>query len=430
MNCFNKILIFLGLKQKNHTIRVREKIKRGLSINIDRNIIKEPVLNKISQPRNITRGLYKNYNNNKLSPKVKHNQFQDEVKINIYEMEEIIPNYWSCFKNLVNKWWYSTLILGILITQPIYNFVHFELNILPSLLLQISISIQYILLINYFSYSHYEKYVKNDKISYLILFLSIISVVYNSINLFIFENDVEISNFKNQSLFCKIFMYVTFPFIWFFSKMILFLHTSVFTSVLCEHTQELKHYSEEITTDQLFEEGNLNIFKISNSLTKIRHTLELSVQLFSNLFSFSTIMFALSWSTLFYFINHDIKYNIPWESLIIYTINHCIFIFNISNFSNSKKNLLKYIKGPTFLFKHFSRYTYEEINKKFKDINMIMINLQEENSASIEWISLYLVLNEKWLEFSVLGISFENFDFFKKVIAVVIFGFSFWNFVQ
>ena len=205
-------------------------------------------------------------------------------------MEEIIPNYWSYFKNLVKKWWYSTLILGILITQPIYNFVHYELNILPSLLLQISISIQYILLINYFSHSHYEKYVKNDKISYLIIFLSIISVIYNSINLFIFENNVEISNFKNQSLFCKIFMYVTFPFIWFFSKMVLFLHTSVFTSVLCEHTQELKHYSDEITTDQLFEEGNLNIFKISNSLTKIRHTLELSVQLFSNLFSYYRIV--------------------------------------------------------------------------------------------------------------------------------------------
>ena len=429
MNCFNKILFFLGLKQKNNTVRVREKIKRGLSINLDRNIIKEPVLNKISQPRNITRGLYKNYNNNKLSPKVVH-QFADEVKINIFEMEDITLNYWSYLKTIFNKWWYSGIILGVLITQPIYNLINFELNILPSLLLQISISIQYILLINYFSHAHYEKYVKNDKISYLILFLSSTSVIYNSINLFVFENNVEISNFQNQTLFCKIFMYVTFPFIWFLSKMILFLHTSVFTSVLCEHTQELKHYSDEITTDQLFEEGNLNIFKISNSLTKIRHTLEISVELFSDLFSSSTIMFALSWSTLFYFINHNIQYNIPWESLIIYTINHCIFIFNISNFSISKKNLLRYIKGPSFLFKHFSRYTYEEINKKFKDINMIMINLQEENSASIEWISLYLVLNEKWLEFSVLGISFENFDFFKKIIAIVIFVFSFWNFVQ
>ena len=59
-----------------------------------------------------------------------------------------------------------------------------------------------------------------------------------------------------------------------------------------------------------------------------------------------------------------------------------------------------------------------------------MVNLQEENSASIEWVSLYLVLNEKWIEFSVLGISFENFDFFKQTIAAVIFGFSVWNFVQ
>ena len=91
---------------------------------------------------------------------------------------------------------------------------------------------------------------------------------------------------------------------------------------------------------------------------------------------------------------------------------------------------MSYIKGPKFLFKHFSRYTYEQIQKKFEDINMIMINLQEENSASIEWISLYLVLNEKWLEFSVLGISFENFEVFKKTIAAVILIFSVWNFFQ
>ena len=68
--------------------------------------------------------------------------------------------------------------------------------------------------------------------------------------------------------------------------------------------------------------------------------------------------------------------------------------------------------------------------KKFEDINMIMLNLQEENSASIEWISLYLVLNEKWLEFSVLGISFENFNIFKQIIATGLFIFSIWNFVQ
>ena len=37
---------FFRLKQKNNTIRVREKIGKGLSINIDRNIIKEPTLNK------------------------------------------------------------------------------------------------------------------------------------------------------------------------------------------------------------------------------------------------------------------------------------------------------------------------------------------------------------------------------------------------
>ena len=431
MNCFTKILVFLGLKQKNTGIQVRKKLKRGLSLNIDRNRIKDPELNRLSQPRSITRGLYTNRNSKNLSPKLRHYvNNDDEVRINITEMEETEENTLTCFKNLFEKWWYSLSITGLLMVQPIYNIVHFEIDVLPSLFLQTSILIQYILLISYFTNIHYDKYVKNDKISYWIIGLSLTSVIYNSIGLFLLEDNVEMSNFDNQSIFCKIFMYVTLPLIWLYSKMILFVHTFVFSSVLCDHTQELKHYSEEVTTDQLFEEGNLNIFKISESLTKIRYNMEQSVDFFSSLFSCSTIMFALSWSTIFYLFNNKISYRAPWGSLIVYSVNHCIFLFNIYNFSNSKKSLLRYIKGPRFLFKHFSRYTFEQIDKKFEDINMIMVNLQEENSASIEWVSLYLVLNEKWIEFSVLGISFENFDIFKQTIAAVIFGFSVWNFVQ
>ena len=89
-------------------------------------------------------------------------------------------------------------------------------------------------------------------------------------------------------------------------------------------------------------------------------------------------MFALSWSTIFYLSNNNIPYSAPWGSLIVYSVNHCIFLYNIYNFSNSKKSLLRYIKGPRFLFKHFSRYTFEQIEKKFEDINMIMVNLQED----------------------------------------------------
>lgn len=431
MNCFNKILIFLGLKQKNTGIQVRKKIKRGLSFNVERNRIKEPVLNRISQPRTITRGLYTHKKNRNLSPKLKHyRNNSDEISINVEELEESTKSNLQIIKNFFSQWWYSLLITGLFTVQPIYNIIYFDIKGLPSLFFQISIFIQYILLVNYFTNIHYEKYVKSDKISYWILGLSIVSVIYNCIGLFILEDNIEMNNFNNQPIFCKIFMYVTLPLIWFYGKMIIFVHTFVFSSVLCDHTQELKHYSEEVTTDQLFEEGNLNIFKISESLTKIRYTMEQSIELFSSLFSFSTIMFALAWSTITYLIRNEISYRAPWETLLIYSINHFIFLFNIYNFSNSKKSLLTYIKGPRFLFKHFSRYTYEQIQKKFEDINMIMINLQEENSASIEWISLYLVLNEKWLEFSVLGISFENFEVFKKTIAAVILIFSVWNFFQ
>lgn len=431
MNCFNKILIFLGLKQKNTGIQIRKRIKRGLSFNIERNRIKDPKLNRISQPRTITRGLYANKKNRNLSPKVTHYRTNsDEIVINIEELEEFVPSNLQIIQNFLKRWWYSLFIAGLFTIQPIYNIIHFDIKGLPSLSFQLSILIQYLLLVNYFTNIHYENYVKSDKISYWILGLSVASVIYNCIGLFILEDNIEMNNFNEQNIFCKIFMYVILPLIWFYGKMIIFVHTFVFSSVLCDHTQELKHYSEEVTTDQLFEEGELNIFKISESLTKIRYTMEQSIELFSYLFSCSTIMFALAWSAIIYLIQNEISYRAPWETLMIYSINHCIFVYNIYNFSNSKKALLTYIKGPRFLFKHFSRYTYEQIKKKFEDINMIMLNLQEENSASIEWISLYLVLNEKWLEFSVLGISFENFNIFKQIIATGLFMFSIWNFVQ
>ena len=271
MNCFNKILVFLGLKQKNTEIQIRKRIKRGLSFNIERNRIKDPKLNRISQPRTITRGLYANKKNRNLSPKVTHYRTNsDEIVINIEELEEFVPSTLQTIQNFFKKWWYSLSIAGLFTIQPIYNIIHFDIKGLPSLSFQLSILIQYLLLVNYFTNIHYENYVKSDKISYWILGLSVASVIYNCIGLFILEDNIEMNNFNEQNIFCKIFMYVILPLIWFYGKMIIFVHTFVFSSVLCDHTQELKHYSEEVTTDQLFEEGELNIFKISESLTKIR----------------------------------------------------------------------------------------------------------------------------------------------------------------
>ena len=150
MNCFNKILIFLGLKQKNTGIQVRKKLKRGLSFNLERNRIKDSNLSRISQPRSITRGLYIHKKNKKLSPKVTHYRTNDdEIIIDIEELEEPVPNNLQTIKNFLNRWWYSLSLLCLFTVQPIYNIIHFNIKGLPSLFFQISILIQYILLINF-----------------------------------------------------------------------------------------------------------------------------------------------------------------------------------------------------------------------------------------------------------------------------------------
>ena len=109
-------------------------------------------------------------------------------------------------------------IAGLFTIQPIYNIIHFDIKGLPSLSFQLSILLQYLLLVNYFTNIHYENYVKSDKISYWILGLSVASVIYNCIGLFILEDNIEMNNFNEQNIFCKIFMYVILPLIWFYGK--------------------------------------------------------------------------------------------------------------------------------------------------------------------------------------------------------------------
>ena len=124
----------MGLKQKNTGIQVRKKIKRGLSFNIERNRIKEPVLNRISQPRTITRGLYVHKKNRNLSPKLRHyRNNSDEIVINVEELEEPTKNHLQIIKNFFTQWLYSLFITGLFTIQPIYNIINFDIKGIPSL---------------------------------------------------------------------------------------------------------------------------------------------------------------------------------------------------------------------------------------------------------------------------------------------------------
>lgn len=47
------------------------------------------------------------------------------------------------------------------------------------------------------------------------------------------------------------------------------------------------------------------------------------------------------------------------------------------------------------------------------------INLQEENSSTLDWLILDRLLNEKWAEFKVLGIDISDGELIKRGIATV-----------
>ena len=48
-----------------------------------------------------------------------------------------------------------------------------------------------------------------------------------------------------------------------------------------------------------------------------------------------------------------------------------------------------------------------------------MLNLEEENASMMDWIILDRLLNEKWAEFSVMGIDVSDGTLIKRGITLV-----------
>ena len=52
------------------------------------------------------------------------------------------------------------------------------------------------------------------------------------------------------------------------------------------------------------------------------------------------------------------------------------------------------------------------------DIIKIILNFEEENATTLDWIVLNKILETKWMNFSILGISTQDGALLKKVITI------------
>ncbi len=322
---------------------------------------------------------------------------------------------------------YYVFILCIITIQPMYTLIKFINNIeditfLYSFFLHINLPMIFIWEKFYFRTDHYEKFLncKSFK-SGLIIISSLLSYVVNFLDLDSFYNEYYwLSNIESNILF-----YILIIIEWTYARVSLFLFIYLFMFILHEHIRKIKRFKKELENNEFDFENNTCLSNIIKEISIIRHNLEITIDYYNNIISYTTLVGGiglmlfirniLSSENILSFEEHD-RYLV--HPVILYIVTNLILIINMLRYSYRREEILKYIKSMSFMNKFIIRMSTEDILKKSKkNINLANFNISEETATTLDWLILGNIVSEKWLDFSVIGISTADGDLIKKAFT-------------
>ena len=366
---------------------------------------------------------------------------------------------------------YSFLIFLLLFIQPLYLIIcaftkldNFE-NYLISFLCHINTPINYLWAKYYYRYNHCLKFYINsnnckncDKFLITILIGSFLSIVFNLIFKSSFLNNYNSYYyfFNNQNNNMNMFIYIFSIFEWIYARSLYTLTASSFTIVFCNHVNELINFKYKFDKNKFEMENNYCLTKMITTIASLRHSIEQSIDYYNNIISFITTTGTLSIGI---FIRHNLmfKFNdlsdINIEDNNIYIIQNflifmCfqfIFFINIYRYSRLIVSINKRLQSSDFINHFLTRWTVSKVkskcNKTTHKINSeneiltvnkefvqtqdeilyntkILICIDEENATTLDWFVLDKLINVKWMDFKVMGISFDDGELIKKTIAL------------
>lgn len=416
---FYSILIFIGLRKNKNEVHIKNNKKCNL---ISREIYsKTESKDTIQTPRNLTRAIYRQKYHKDLSPPTSPKNVITNVQM---ENAKNKPSF---------TWLYTLSIFFILCIKPsfcIYYILHPENNLtfyLSNFFFLLIEPIQYILSVIYFNTPHFEDFYLNkenldpkcfpttNQFSTFILSLLVIVGIFN----FLFFSDISNKNIP-ETLTGNDYIDFTIELLsWIYGRLTIYINLLCFSLVFCKHCKIIKKYVKKIENENLTNANILSINIITEEILLIRNSLEDSISHFKNIFSSFTLLGTIGLGFFFERVKERNFNLFPWNQLIIYIIVQICFIIIIFRVSKYRNKIIEYTRSPNFVKKFLRRYTIRDVSEKFQDSSDMSINLQEENSSTLDWLILDRLLNEKWAEFKVLGIDISDGELIKRGIATV-----------
>lgn len=335
---------------------------------------------------------------------------------------------------------YSLLIFLFLCLQPsylIYKLIFSNDNkfqeYLITFLININTPVNYLWSKYYFTTNHFDLFINSCgynclSFTFIILLLTFLSIIVSFTNIDSFYN-----NFYYINELDKIPAIIIISIEWLYARLIFSLNLSAFTIVFCKHVKDIRKFINEFISNELDLEESYCLTPLISSVSNLRHSVEISIRFFNILLSFNTVAgglaLAIFFRHMYVLISENREFTLAnheyylLQSFSLYIICQIIFFYNVINYSELRNKLVKLIQSPSFINKFLTRWSTSKLKKKCKDkdeikhLNKMLICIEQENATSLDWIILEKLIQAKWMDFSILGISTQDGGLIKKVIT-------------
>lgn len=339
------------------------------------------------------------------------------------------------FNNIFLDYGYFFIIFILVLFDPVSSFISVINNLSyvpPELFLKLLIPMEYILSIIYFKKQHFDyfyllNYNYKSKIipcpQVLTQSIVIISVIYTLLSAILKINDIEynskldIFNFSNKSLFIKILIILFDIIREAVSTSVILIVIFSFYIVFFKQVETIENTIIYLDNMDFTKKNSEQLSFMCKQIIQIRHQLHKSIKYMENMFSCLVIIGGI---TIGYIIRSYKKYSISemgLKSISIYVLLQCLFFYLIYIVTNQKERLHKLVNSPKIVTNFLSRIEDDNDNL-ILDINQKQLNLERNNASSIDWLILNNVLNQKWTEFTVFGITIEDGTLLKNCVLL------------
>ena len=158
-----------------------------------------------------------------------------------------------------------------------------------------------------------------------------------------------------------------------------------------------------------------DLSETTHEVLKIRRDMEDSVNRFVNVFSVYTVTGAVG---LAMFAEAE-NYAFPWRRLAVFCVVQSIYIVSVLRTKALRSAMNNSIRRQCFVDRFIRRLPVNEYSKFQGRVDHITLNISEENSSVIDWMVLDKLLDENWVEFTVMGLDISDGALIRKGLMLV-----------